>query len=110
MYRVYQARHSQEGIVAEFHRIAETIVNAAQNYVHRLQAFHCFQVDPPVANGQIRSLSQRKSEIPCQVGVLEVGLVIGSGCQQNRAWMIAMRQAEQHLTPGAEEGSQTPDV
>ena len=52
---VHQACNSQERIAAQFQRIAETIVNAAQNYVYRLQALHGFQVDPPVANREVAS-------------------------------------------------------
>src|ERR1035441_3292465 len=96
--------------MAEFRGIAETIVNAAQNYVDRLQAFHRFQVDSPVANRQVGSLGQRKAEVPRQVGMLEVGLVVRSRCQQDRAWMIALRQAKQRLPSRAEERRQTPDV
>ena len=104
--RLDQARHAQHRVLAQFERIAEVVVLAAHDQVHRQQAAERLEVDAIVADRQVAAFDQRVAEVARQEGVLEVGLVVRAGRQQHDAGILAMRrhQAAQRLAVGLEEG------
>ena len=71
--RFHESGHAEEGIAAQFQRIAAGVVHAADDHVHRLQALERFQENPPVAHREIAALHQLVAEITREVGVLEIG-------------------------------------
>ena len=70
-----QPGNTQRRIAAQLERIAEVIVEPAQDGVHPLQARERLQIHRVVAHGEIGSLGQRHAQLSAQIGVLEVGLV-----------------------------------
>ena len=71
-----QARHAKQRVTAQFERIAEVVVEAAQNDVHRIQARKSLEVDALVANREIGSSDQREIPLPSEERVLEVGFAV----------------------------------
>ena len=53
---LHQAGHTQQGISAQFEGIAEAVVKAAHDQIHRLQAGQGFQIDAAVAHRQVIAL------------------------------------------------------
>ena len=80
-----QARHAKQRIAAQFQRIAEAVVHAAQNQIHGLQPGQRLQEDPIVAGDQIRAFHQRESPMASQERMLEIRFVVRPGRQQNNA-------------------------
>ena len=92
---LHQAGHAQQRIAAQFQRIAEAVVQAAHDHVHRLQAGQRLQIDAVVAHRQVGAFDQRKAPVAGQEGVLEIGLVVRSRRQQHDARIVALAGAEQ---------------
>ena len=76
--RLDEAGHAEDGIRAQFQRVAPGIVHAADDHIHALQALEGFQEDAAVAHGQIVALDQLVAEIAREVGVLEIRLGIAA--------------------------------
>jgi hypothetical protein len=84
-----QAGNTEGRVGAQFERIAEVVVQAAQDGVHPLQARHRLQVDG-VAHRQILTLDQRKAQVAGQVGVLEIGFVVRPRGEQHGQRRLAV--------------------
>ncbi len=82
-YRLQQAGDAQCRIAAQFERVAEIIVEATQDGMHAAQPGQGLQIDAVAAHRQILAFDQRIAEIAGQVGVLEVGLVVRAGREQD---------------------------
>ena len=76
---VDQAGDAEEGVAAELEGIAEVVVDAAEDDVDLLEAADGFQVDAAVADGEVGAFDEGEVEVLGEVGVLEVGLVVGAG-------------------------------
>ena len=50
--------------------------------MHRLQALQGFEVEPFIAHGQVIALHQAQTQVTGQVGVFEIGFVVGAGREQ----------------------------
>src|ERR1700689_506964 len=70
-----EPRDSEERVAAQFERIAETIVYAAENHIDRPQALHCLQENLAVANREVRAFHKRQAKIPGQIGMFEICLI-----------------------------------
>ena len=53
--------------------------------MHRLQPLQGFEVEPVVAHHQVAAFDQRQAQKARQVGVLEIGFVVGAGREQHDA-------------------------
>ena len=98
--RLDQSRHAKERIAAQLDRIAERVIHAAEDHIHRLQSLQRLEENPPVAHGQIAALHQREAKIARHVGVLEIRLVVRAGRQQHDVRIVpaAGRQRPQRVT------------
>ncbi|MNZ74402.1 hypothetical protein D3C78_928500 [compost metagenome] len=107
-HRIEQPRHTERRVGAQLQRVAEVVVEAAQQRVHALQPAEGLQVDGAVAHGQVAALDQRIAELARQVEVLEVGLVEAPRGQQHhqRRLAVARRLARQGVLQGAEVAGQ----
>ena len=106
--RAEQPRDAQRRVGAQFERIAEIVVEPAQDRMHPAQAAQGLQIDRVVAHGQVLPLDQRKAEIAGQEGVLEIGFVVRTGSQQHRQRRLAVgrRHARQIVLQRAKEARQ----
>ena len=77
-----------------------------------LEAFERLQEDAAIADGKVASLNQPESEITSEVGMLEVGLVVRSGGEEDNARIVACRgrKAQQGVTKGTEKRSEPLDL
>ena len=85
---MHQSRHAQERIGPQFEGVAEVVIESAEDHFHRLQSAEHLQVNAIVAYRQIAAFHQGVTEITRQVGVLEIGLVVGAGGQQHDARVV----------------------
>ena len=98
--------HAEQRIAAQLQRIAEVVVEAAQDHVHRLQAGERLQVDAAVAHGQVGAVDQREAPVPREERVLEVGLVVRTWASSTTTRGLAGRlgaRCQQGLDRGVEE-------
>ena len=109
-HRLHEARHAERRFAEEFERVAPAIVLATQDHVDGQQAVERFQEDAFVAHGEVGALDERHAEVAREVGVLEVGLVVGTGRQQHDAGRVGPLRRErskrvaQRLEPAGEPG------
>ncbi len=76
---VEQTRYAKSRVGAEFQWVAEIVVDAAQDDVHLLQTLDGFEPHETVTHQQVVALRQDVAVVSRQVGVFEVGLVVGTG-------------------------------
>ena len=81
--RLHEARDAQRRVGAQFQRIAVVVVETPEDRVHGTEPGHGLEEHAIVPNGEIAALDERKPELAREVGVLEVGLVVGSRRQQH---------------------------
>ena len=84
---------AEEGVAAQLQRIAEAVVEAAEDDVDRLQAFERLDEDAAIADRQVAAFDEREAEIAREVGVLEVGLVVAAPASAARPWPVARAPA-----------------
>ena len=89
-HRLHQAGHAEERVAPQLQRIAEVVVEPAEDHVHRLQAAQQLEEDAVVAHRQVAALDQRVAEVAGQVGVLEIGLVVRPRREQDDARVVAV--------------------
>ena len=70
--------------------------------MHRLQALQGLEVQALVAYGQVVALHQGQAQVTRQVGVLEIGFVVGPGGQQGD---VGMGTALAHLLEPVDQGA-----
>ena len=76
-HRLHQARHAERRVAAQLQRIAEVVVQAAQDRRRTgCRPSSVFRKTRLVAHRQVAALDQREAEVAGEVGVLEVGLVV----------------------------------
>jgi hypothetical protein len=111
-HRLQQAGNAQRRVAAQFERVAEVVVEPAQDGVHAAQAVECLQVDAFATHRQVLPFDQREAEIAGEVGVFEVGFVVGARRQQHdQRRLVAVRcPMRQAVLQFAEERSQVLDV
>ena len=85
-----QAGHAQAGVRAQLQRVQPLVVHALDQRVHRLQALECLEVEALVAHRQVVALDQGQAQVARQVGVLEVGFVVGAGREQGDARVLTL--------------------
>ena len=109
-----QAGDAEQRVAAQLERIAEAVVEPAEDDVDRLQAFERLDEDAAIAHGQVAAFDQREAEIAREVRMLEVRLVVRSRRQQHdlggqvrrrRQRARACRAARGRTTPAGESGS-----
>ncbi len=105
-YRGNQARDSQHGIGAQLERVAEFRIDAAENQIHLLQSVERLEVDLVVAHGKVGALDKRKPKIACQIGMLEIGFVVGAGRHQDDQRIVAAGQLYQPIAERLEKTGQ----
>ena len=111
-HRLDQPGDAERAVDAKLQRVAVIVIQAAQDDMDRLQPAQRLQEDVPVAHRQVAALDQRDAEMAGEIGVLEIGLVIGAGSQQDDPGIgsLLRRQTDQHLAERGEEGGQRLDV
>jgi hypothetical protein len=82
-HRLQQAGHAQARVGAQLQRVEEFVVQPLEQAVHRLQALQRLEVQALVAHRQVAALDQGQAQVARQVGVLEIGFVVGAGRQQH---------------------------
>ena len=106
-----EAGDAEEGVAAEFERVAEVVVDAAQDDVDLLEAADGFEVDAAVADGEVGAFDEGEAEVFGEVGVLEVGLVVRAGGEQDDARIGACGRCPQRaFALGAEKGREAQHV
>ncbi len=103
--RLHEPRHAERRVVPKLHRIAEVVVEPAQDPVHRLEALHGLEEDPVVSHREVAAFDEREAEIPRQVRVLEIGLVVRPRREQRDVRHLAVRgrEGQQRLLQRPEE-------
>ena len=81
-HRLQQTGHAQRRVGAQFQGVQPIVVHPLEQAVHRLQTLQGFEVKLLVAHGQVVALHQAQAQVTGQVGVLEIGFVVGPGCEQ----------------------------
>jgi hypothetical protein len=109
--RLQQPGHAQRGVGAQLQRVAPCVVHALEQGMHRLQPAQGAQVQPFVAHRQVAALHQGDAQVARQVGVLEIGFVVGAGRQQGDVRVGAGRgHGPQAIDPGPVAGGQALDL
>ncbi len=78
-----ETRHTEEGIAAEFKRIAKCVGDPAQNDIHPPQALQRLHENLAIAHGEVVAFHESEAKQAGNVGVLEVSLVTRAGSKQN---------------------------
>ena len=86
------------GIFPQFQGITEGVVHPAHNDVHLLEAIQGLHPHLATTYSEVVTLHQAVTQIGGQVGVLEIGFVVGAWGEDNHPRIfLAMRQhARQH--------------
>ena len=77
-----QARHADGRVGAQFHRIAEGVVQAPQQHVHAFEPGEGLEVQLVVAHREVLALDERHAEIAREKCVLEEGLAEWPGREE----------------------------
>ncbi len=107
---LHQAGDAQQGLATQLQRVAEAVVDAAQDDVDLLQPVDGFEVHVTVADGQVGTFDECDVEVLGEVGMLEVGLVVRPGCEQDDARVGLLAQAGQGITLRPKEWRKAQDV
>ena len=109
---LHEAGDAEVGVGAEFELVAEVIILAAEDDIDGFEAFERFEEDAVVADGEVAALDEGVAEIAGEVGVLEVGFVVGAGGEQDDAGVVAVVGGEgfEGVAQGAEEGGKAADA
>ena len=74
--RLHQAGHAEQRIAAQLERVAEVVVEPAQDHVHRVEAGERLEIHAVVAHREIGAADQREVPVPGEERVLEVGFAV----------------------------------
>ena len=85
-----QAGHAQGRVGAHLQRVQPFVVHAFDERVHRLQAAEGLEVQALVAHRQVVALDQREAQVARQIGVFEIGFVVGAGREQRDTGVLAL--------------------
>ena len=114
-HRFHEARYPQQGIAAQFQRIAETVIQTAQDHIDRFQATQRLEIHAAIEHSQIRAFDQREAPLPRQERMFEVGFVVRAGRQQNDRRIRALISGERqqgiplHIVRSAQAGGRDID-
>ena len=110
--RFDQTGYADRRFAIQLQRVAEVVVEPAQDHVHPTQAGQVLQPDTAVAHHQVGAFDQRKSQVARQIGVLEIGFVVGPrGQQHDQRRAIALRRVlRQRVAQRGEEAGQVLDA
>ena len=97
--------HAERGIAAQLERIAEVVVEAAKDGVHAAQSAERLEVHRVAAHGEIVAFDQRHAELAREVGVLEIGFVVGAGREDDGERRLVARGVEHAFAQRAEESA-----
>ena len=75
--------HAKGRVSGELERVAEIVIQPAQDRVHPLQPRQRLQPDAAIAHGEVVAFDQGEAEIAREVRVLEIGFVVRSRGQQH---------------------------
>ena len=105
---VGQTGNAEGRVGAQLERIAVVVVLATHDRVHALQAGDRLEPDTVVAHREVAAFDQREAEIAREQRVLEVGLVVRPGREQDdpRRPVAARRPVAQRGAQGVEERRQ----
>ena len=103
--RADEAGHAQRGIAAQFERIAEVVVEAAQDGVHAAQSAERLEEHRVAAHREIVALDQRHAELAREIGVLEIGFVVGAGREDDGERRLVARGVQHLFAQRAEESA-----
>ena len=81
--RLHEARHAERRVGPQLERIAVVVVETAEDRVDRPQPGDGLQEDAIVAHREVAALDEREPEVPREIRVLEVGLVVRSRREQH---------------------------
>ena len=76
--RAQQSRDAERRVAAQFQRIAEIVVEAPQDGMHAAQSAQRLEEHRVAAHREVAAFDQRHAELAGEVGVFEVGLVVGT--------------------------------
>ena len=108
--RAQQPGHAERRVAAQLERIAEVVVEAAQDGVHAPQAAERLQVHRVAAHREVVAFDQRHAELAREEGVLEIGLVVRAGREDARpaAPRLRPRRSAARCAQAAEESAHAP--
>ncbi len=101
-----QAGYAEKRVAAQLERIAKAVVHAAKDHIDLVQTIDGLEIDAPVAHREVRAFNESESQVSRQIGVLEVGLVVRAGCQQDDARIAALSEGGKRVALCAEERRQ----
>ena len=107
---LHHARHAEPRAGVEFERIGVIRIDAPPDHVGALQSGDRAHMDFAVAHGQIAALDKQKAEIAGEIGLFEIGLVVGAGRQQADARIGVTRHRGQAAAESLEEGREPLDI
>ena len=88
---LHETGNAERRIRPQLQRIAVVVVQTAENRVDGTQPGHGLQEHAVVADGEIAPFDERESELPGEIGMLEIGLVVRPGRQQHDVRRLARR-------------------
>ncbi len=91
---VEEPRNAERRVGAQLDRVAEVVVEPAQDRVHAPEPAERLQVDAVAANDEVLPFDERKAEIASEERVLEVRLVVRTGSEQDRERRLTARRRE----------------
>src|SRR5690606_21958296 len=89
--RVHEAGNAEQRIRTQAERIAVAVVEAPQDDVDPLEAAQRLEVHHAIAHRKVAPFDERVPEIPSEVGVLAIGLVVRPRSEQHDARVVAPR-------------------
>ena len=101
-HRFHQSGHAQRTVAAEFQRIAEIAVHAAEDGGDALKAGQRLQEHFAIAHRQVVTLDKRQAQIMRQIDMLEIGFVVRPRCQQHGAVAPRLAQRQDAFPVGVE--------
>ena len=81
-HHLQQAGHAQGGVGAHLQGVKPVVVHPLEQAMHGLQTLQGFQIKLFITHGQVIALHQAQTQIPRQIGVLEIGFVVRPGGEQ----------------------------
>ena len=102
-----QPGHAERGIAAQFERIAEVVVEAPQDGVHAAQSAERLEEHGVAAHREVVALDQRHAELAREIGVLEIGLVVGAGREDDGERRFVAGSVQQALRASAPKNPRT---
>ena len=106
--RLDQAGDAERRIAAQLERVAEAVVEPAEDDVDRLQAFQRLDEDPAITHRQVAAFDQGEAQIAREVRMLEVRFVVRPGRQQHDPGLVSRlrRHRPERVALSAEERRQ----